>query len=296
MRITAQGGKSGPAFEKTKKVLPAQSPASGLSLPTEKTRPVSSLSECSILIYGEKKIGKTSLASQFPSSLFLFFEPGGKGLSVYSREVSKWPDFVSYINMILADKSNRFQTIIIDTIDIAYSRCFDYICKKQAVDHPSEGTYGDVWNAIKKEFVDQIDRLLLARKGVIFISHAEVAEFQSRTFGTTQKIIPTMPKQARHLMQAVADVILYYGYYGDERWVTVSGSENLDAGHRLKHQFWVSPGPQSGKRIHSIPMGRSEEEAFANLSNAFNNQLSETGDPEGRLVLSDQRAKKQGRK
>ena len=49
-----------------------------IKLPTKKSKIESDLSKYSILLYGKIKIGKTSLAAQFPDALFLMTEPGGK--------------------------------------------------------------------------------------------------------------------------------------------------------------------------------------------------------------------------
>ena len=60
---------------------------SGLTLPTEKSKPSSRLGDYTWLIYGAKKIGKTSLVAQFPETLILSFEPGTKALEVFQTRI-----------------------------------------------------------------------------------------------------------------------------------------------------------------------------------------------------------------
>ena len=77
------------------------------TLPTERTQPCDSLQDYSILLYGEKKIGKTTLTSMFKKAFFMLCEPGGKALSLYSRPVRNWLEFKAYVRLIV--KSKEFE-------------------------------------------------------------------------------------------------------------------------------------------------------------------------------------------
>ncbi|HOK47887.1 MAG TPA: AAA family ATPase, partial [Bryobacteraceae bacterium] len=61
-----------------------------MALPTKKTPPRANLGDYSILIYGPTKIGKTTLASQFPEALFLATEPGLNALEAYQIPITSW--------------------------------------------------------------------------------------------------------------------------------------------------------------------------------------------------------------
>ncbi len=252
-----------------------------LVLATELSEPVRDHGKISWLIYGEMKIGKTSLASMFPGAQFMLFEPGGRGLSIRKNEVATWDEFKVYVPQILSKGGGS--TVVIDTAPVAYDACFDYVCRQKGVDHPSAGKFGDVWTAIEREFVGTMTKINMSGNGLIFIAHAETKTFQKRTGGEYDKIIPAMSKQAREYMKAVVDVTAYFGYYGNERYLTVAGSDELDAGHRMKYQFWA----QDGTRVHSVPMGTSEEEGYENLVRAFNNEQADDGDPGRKATLSE---------
>ena len=64
-----------------------------LVLPKKRTPACTDLSKYTMLLYGREKIGKTSLASQFPETLFLFFEPGGIGLDLFEMSIESWESF-----------------------------------------------------------------------------------------------------------------------------------------------------------------------------------------------------------
>lgn len=247
-----------------------------VSLPTEKSKPVSTIGGYSILIYGKKKIGKTTLAAQFPDALFLMLEPGAKKLSIYQRSVPDWRHFKGYVQLICAQK-NPFQTIVIDPVDILYDHCLRYVCTKLVIQHPSDEAYGKGWDAVKKEFNGEISKLLNSGKGVIFISHMKEEEIEERSGKKYHRRTNTMAGQARGAIEGVVDVWACYDYEGKERTLTILGDDFTDAGHRLNEP----PGARflfsSGRPIREIPMGKTSKEAFENFMKAFNNQLQEGG-------------------
>lgn len=277
---------------------PGNTGISKVTLSTELSEPIEDFGEAIWSLYGEKKIGKTSLAAMFPSSFFFLFEPGGKGLRIRRNPVPNWLTFKQLIPQFL---KSPLQTAVIDTVDIAYLRCFEKGCQDNGVDHPSEGGYGKVWDYIRTDFAKTMDLLVGSGKGVIFISHADDKQFERRTGGQYTKIVPSMAKAAREYAAGISDIIAYYGYYGDERLLTVSGNETLDAGHRLKYRFWVYDEErteaelyrtleskdqedieraESWIRVHSIPMGSTEQEGYNNILTAWNNRQLESGEPE----------------
>jgi hypothetical protein len=262
-----------------------------LSLPAKASEPSESLGDYTILLYGERKIGKTSLAARFPGAIFLMFEPGGKGLSIRQVSVPDWEHFLGYLELI--EKDDLIETVVVDTADIAYDRCVQYVAKKKVFSHPNDLPYGEGWDAIRKEFTAGMDRLMNSGKGVIVTSHLEIAEFKSRTGEAYNKYVPSMPKAARKYFSGVTDIIAYYGYFGKNRLLTIQGDDSIEAGHRAERSFITS----QGERVHSIPMGNSADEAYLNLLAAFSNKQLGTGEPKESPYISDQPApKKHGRR
>ena len=244
-----------------------------LALPTEPNEPSSSLSDYSILLYGVKKGGKTSLASRFPDAFFLSLEPGTKALRVFQRDVRDWEEFVGYIDLL--EKTKQFKTIIVDTIDLAYEYAWNYICKKKMIDHPrDENDYGATWKEIKNLFAQQCSRLLNLGRGVIFISHDMEKEIELRDGTKIHRVQPTMANQALAHIEAVVDVICNYGFEGKRRILTMDGNQNVVAGCRLEEHFIRAGGEPrvAGDRIITIDMGNSAQEAYDNFLRAFNNQ------------------------
>lgn len=237
-----------------------------LELPHEKTQARNELSAYSLLLYGREKIGKTTFAAQFPEALFLFFEPGGKSLEVYGRDVNSWEEFKSYIGLL--KKERKFKTVIIDTVDIAYKMSYQFICKKMGIDHPSEEGFAKAWNMIRDEFQAVMVSLLKLERGVIMISHATEKEIKRRYGDSEHRIITTMSKQAREVLEPMVDIWAYCEYAeGGGRQFVIRGDELISAGHRLQNNFIG---------MDKIPMGKTPKEAYDNFVKGFNNERVET--------------------
>jgi len=257
----------------TAKIKIKAKPSANLSLPTERSEPATKIGNYSLLLYGRKKIGKTSLVSNFPTTFCMMFEPGGKSLRIYQKPINQWEEFLGYIDL-LETTDHPFKTVSIDTGRVAYERCMDYVCKVNGFEHPQDESYGKGWNKVRTELTGAFIRLMNLGLGVIVICHENISDITRRNSEVYNRITPDLPKQAAGFFAAVIDTIGYYRYLDDDkRVITIGGSEDLEAGTRCEENFFT----KSGERIINIPMGNSSKEAYANLLNAFNNKQEGTG-------------------
>lgn len=252
-----------------------------VTLPTEKSSPSDDLSDYSMLLYGSKKIGKTSLAAQFPDALFLALEPGTKALRVFSTPVPSWDHADAIVEALEKPGGcDRYKTIVVDTVDILYTHAFEHICKKQMINHPQEeNDYGATWGEIRKLFRSLVVRILNLPAGSIFISHDTEKEVTLRNGDIVDRVQPTMSKQAIEEVEGIVDIIGNYGYEGSSRVLRIDGRQEVVAGCRLEERFVRKGGNPStpGDRVVRIPMGRTSAEAYSNFIKAFNNEQIETG-------------------
>lgn len=246
--------------------------------PFELSEPTDDLGDYSQLWYGLEKIGKTSMAAQFPDPVFLMCEPGGKALKMNRRNVMDWKDFKRCVDWLEANPK-QFRTVVVDTADRAAKMCEDAVLQKLAIQHASDEEWGKGYAMISDEFARVISKLLKLNRGVIFTSHAIEKEIKSRDGSKYDRTLPTMPGMARKVLEPIVDIWMYMEYgKGQEREMVLRGNAEVAAGHRLQKHFIG---------IDRIPMGKSAQEAYKNFVSAFNNEgvVSPAAAPRPKLVL-----------
>jgi hypothetical protein len=260
-------------------------------LPTEYSEPVYDIEKTTIFFYGEEKVGKTSLAAQFPDPLFLMFEPGGKWLRIKrlpeDGQFEKFEEFILVVDEIL--KSSMFKNVIIDTADLAYELSEDYICEENGEDFINDGklAFGKGGTKACQAFKKQILRLTSTGRGVIFVSHTKQQQFVRGTGVTYDKIIPTAADKVKRFLKGFVDITAFCGYFGDDRYIVIQGDQSLDAGHRVDGRFLTI----NGSPVSAVPMGENAKEAYGNFLAAFNNKQKETHDNLRKASISDVKKK-----
>lgn len=212
-----------------------------MRLPKRPKRPSANFAEFTGLIYGREKIGKTTLLSTFPDTLFLSTEPGTKGLSVYEIPISSWKEYLDAVALLEAD-DKRFQTVAIDTIDLLYDYCKDYTKKKLGIEHMGEtsdgrGDFGKSWSALEKEFRSGINRVANSHRGLWLTSHYKVDSWKRTGDTSLDRIMPSMKDQAKRVILSLVDFIWYIEHHrmGGKpvRVIYCEGDDGLTAGSRV---------------------------------------------------------------
>lgn len=245
------------------------------TLPARMTVPSADLRDYSMLLSGEKKIGKTTLMSMFPDTFVMLAEPGGKSLRMYAAPVNSWKAANGYLTALEADDAAdepRFKYVGVDTIDRLAAMCMKAVCKRLGIEHPSDEEWGKGWGAVKDEFTTFMNRLLALNKGIVLTSHAAEKEF-TKGKTTITRVVTTLPKWAAEIIEGLVDMWFHYAYDGEDRVLTIRGDENVAAGHRLQHNFQR---PDGGE-IRTIVMGPNKEAGYRNLIDAFANNYAPSG-------------------
>lgn len=245
----------------------------GWELPEEKNQPISKMEELVWLIYGEQKIGKTSLISQFKDVLFFSFEAGTKNNPVYAtKPITDWRQFLFIIDQ-LEDKFTKgtlpYTMGCLDTGHAAYDRALEYVCARDGIRHPGKiKDYGATWKEILTEFASAHTRLVSIGMGLAIISHSRTRERDDRFGSKYDRIEPCFSESAELYYKAISDVTGYYQIVNGQRFLLIQPQDDVIAGHRVDGHFKT----KTGENISMIPMGENVREAFQNLKTAFNNQ------------------------
>ncbi|WEG19059.1 ATP-binding protein [Alkalihalophilus pseudofirmus] len=189
----------------------------------------------------EPKSGKTTNATKFPNSLLLAFERGYNALNnVHAQPINKWTEFKQVLKQLNNPKvREKYETIIIDTADIAWDLAEQYVLNREGVDKISDIPFGGGYKLLEKE-VDQAFRSIpLMDYGLVMISHSEDKQFTDESGQEFNKIVPTLAKKARKIVLRMSDIIGFSKAVETEEGVEVRlymrGSTRFEAGSRWKH-------------------------------------------------------------
>jgi len=247
-------------------------PEAGM-LPTELSSPMTALSDYSILLYGQEKVGKTTLAAMFPEALFLMTEPGGKSLRIFQVPILSWRELQDVL--VEVSRTKRFRTLVLDTADLAYRMCEQHVCKKLGITHASDETWGKAWGLIRNEFQLTMAKMASLGRGCVFISHAHEQEVRKRSGISTHRTVPTMANIAQSTLEPMADFWVFYGTdkHG-ARMLHIRPDADISGGIRTgieeeDQKFRYT----DGTPIAVVPMGTSPKEAYDNFVAAFENRL-----------------------
>jgi hypothetical protein len=238
-------------------------------LPAKPTQSLIDPSNLVVLLIAEPKWGKTKFFMSNPNALLLAFEEGHKFQRGHKVIIDKWhqkrgvfqikndkegcPHMTAMQALETIEASDRFDFVIIDTVDMAVRMCVEYECGIRGKEHPSDaGDYGKGWdvtqNAPMRKF---ILRLLKTGRGVGMITHSKT-EISRFTTGEKARKEATIPGGVMKFCTTQADVIMH-GELGKkqsdkrlrDRILVCEGDMDTLAGNRsgtmLPDRYIVSP-------------------------------------------------------
>lgn len=200
----------------------------------------------SVMFYGAPKTGKTTISSKFPGALLLAFEKGYNALpDIFVQPMDSWGDFKKVIKQLKdPEVAKKFQTIIIDTGDIAYNYCTKYICSRESnekitYESLSDIPYGKGYGMAMEEYDEQFRKILQMNYGLVIISHEIDKTFKDEFENEYNKIIPTLDKRANLVCTRTCDLIGYVREVntenGTQTRLFLRGTPRFEAGSRFRY-------------------------------------------------------------
>lgn len=194
---------------------------------------------------------KTTLATRFPKHLLLGFEKGYSALpGINAAPINNWSEFLQVLGQLKAEKRKydvaqakgekyelKYETIIIDIADIAWSYCEKYILAREGVDRIKDVPYGQGWTLVGNEYDEKLRSIAQMGYGLILISHAKFK--QSEENDDMVYATCTLDNRPKNICTRLVDV---YGYISMER--SDEGIEHIlhlracpewEAGSRFKY-------------------------------------------------------------
>ncbi len=203
----------------------------------------------SVFFYGGPKSGKTTIATRFPKHFLLAFEKGYSAIpGAMAQPINSWAEFKKVLRQLKDPRAHEmYETIIVDTADIAYSYCEKYICAnaKRAdgsfgVDAIGDIPYGKGYGLVENEFDECLRSIVQMDYGLVIISHSTDKTFTDENGQEFNKIVPTLDKRACKVVSRMTDIIGYSREVTDDDGHTTTklfmrGTPRYMAGSRFKY-------------------------------------------------------------
>lgn len=202
---------------------------------------VSDLGSMNVLIYGPPKVGKSTLASHIPNSLFLATERGHSFLQIKKVDITDWTQVIELGAALSTQPDHGFKTLVIDIVDYLYKLCERHVMTKHKVEHPSDLAFGKGFSLVKDEFNRVVTKLNMLGFGMVFISHAKEKTFKTKAQEWTM-MGTSMGGSPEAVISGMCDLILYC--YPDEvnnRMMRTKPTKYILSGDRSKKLPEIMP-------------------------------------------------------
>lgn len=170
-----------------------------------------------MVIYGVGKIGKTSLASEFPSPVYLCTDGERPPSDVDLPSPGTVGTFTDLLDVLeeLITGEHDFQTVIIDSLDGLEPLIWQATSERLGVGSIEEAGYGKGYVEAETEWSEYFAALsALADAGiaVVQIAHPEIKRFDSPTSDPYDRYDIKLHKKASARVREHADVIAFMNY------------------------------------------------------------------------------------
>jgi hypothetical protein len=208
-----------------------------------------------ILIYGPEKMGKTTLASEFPAPVFIQTEDGASG----SLELDSFGVLESFPEVLdamgaLATSDHAFQTVVIDSLSELEKLIWREVCTRnnwQSIEQPGFGKGYVETDYVWAEFIEAFNYLRNKRgMTIVLIGHSVTDRFDDPETQSYSRYTIDLHKRAMAIVTREVDAILLVkkdvtikteqpggkgrarADGGDTRWIYAQGRPAFQAGNR----------------------------------------------------------------
>ena len=221
------------------------------------------------VIYGPEGIGKSTLASQFPSPVFLDTEGGSHHLDVTRIPAPKtWEDVTAAIGALVVEK-HEFRTLVIDTADWLEKLLIEHICQHANKTSVEDFGYGKGYIILAEEFtkfLGSFNPLLSRGMHVLLLAHCRIVKFeQPEAAGAYDRYELKLTKQVAPLVKEWCDMLLFANYF--TRVAESDSGKKRGVGGRERVLYTTHTAAWDAKNRHGF-----EEKlpfAFGSITSAF---------------------------
>lgn len=194
-----------------------------------------------VLVYGQPKSGKTTLACQFPKNLLLAFERGYNAIAgAKVVDIDKWSTLKLVLRQLAKPEAKEmYDTVTIDTATIAWDLCEQFICSQAGVQKLADIPWGQGYSQLSAEFENTLRSITMMGYGLVLITHVSVRK-EVKGDSEIEFYAPSLNKRCYPICNRLVDIIGYIDIEWDDdgnstRWLYTRQTPRIVAGSRYAY-------------------------------------------------------------
>jgi hypothetical protein len=174
-----------------------------------------------------------------PDALVLAFEIGTNARpGAMIQKIDTWSTFKLVLRQLeKPEAKEKFSTICVDTVAIAYDLCEQFICAQNGVQKIGDIPYGGGYAALSKEFDGALRKITMMGYGLIMTCHLkENVDDDGKIIGYKPDLNNRCLKIVNGLVDIIGVITQTWDDQGEShRWIQTRSTPTIVAGSRYKY-------------------------------------------------------------
>lgn len=187
-----------------------------------------------LTVFGQSKVGKTTMLSKLDNCLILDTEKGTKYVDALKVQINNSVDLKNTVRA-LKESGDQYTYLALDTIDNVVSWFEKDVARDNNVDSFAKIPFGDGYNQVRTRTMAMISALMECCEHIIIIGHRKKTIIGNDSVEVNVSSLDLSGKLKNYVM-AKSDAIGFV--YRDEEGnlkISFEASDEVEAGTRLQH-------------------------------------------------------------
>ena len=188
-----------------------------------------------LTVFGQSKVGKTTMLSKLNNCLIIDTEKGTKYVDALKVHVNNSAELKNMVKALKGDEGTVYDYLALDTIDNVVSWFEKDVARDNNVDSFAKIPFGDGYNQVRTRVMNMITALMDCCDHVIIIGHRKKTIIGNESVEVNVSSLDLSGKLKNYVM-AKSDAIGFV--YRDEEGhlkISFEASDEIEAGTRLPH-------------------------------------------------------------